>query len=212
MNGLGRICLAIGSILAAVVCAATLRLYFKPVRPYRRLAPRPENSARVDTTARGSESRFLSALTRTISSSAAGGSVHMLARRGAEVTFCVASSGRQGAFGVHAKARLEGLRSRHQADAAEVLGGARVVLFDYPDRTPSRTHRRVRRGCKAAGPRGPSRHRPFLGPRPRVSTLTRTIKPPPDAGRARLTRCRRCASTAPASRTSGSVLMRVYFE
>ncbi len=62
-----------------------------------------------------------------------GGLVHMLARRGAEVTFCVATRGGKGRSG-YAKARLEGLRSRHQADAAEVLGGARVVLFDYPDK------------------------------------------------------------------------------
>ena len=60
------------------------------------------------------------------------GLIHMMRRRGTDVIFAVASRGGKGRSGA-AKRNLESLRSRHQSDSAEILGGARVVLYDYPD-------------------------------------------------------------------------------
>ena len=60
------------------------------------------------------------------------GLVHMMRRRGADVVFAVGTRGGRGRSG-NAKKRLESLRTQHQSDAAEILGGARVVLYDYPD-------------------------------------------------------------------------------
>ena len=62
-----------------------------------------------------------------------GGLVHTLRQRGIEVTFAIATRGGKGRQG-RAKARLEGLRSRHQLDAARILGGVDVALYDYPDK------------------------------------------------------------------------------
>lgn len=62
-----------------------------------------------------------------------GGLVHMLLNRGTEVIFAVATRGGRGKSG-RARERMESLRTQHQLDAAEVLGGARVVFFDYPDK------------------------------------------------------------------------------
>lgn len=62
-----------------------------------------------------------------------GGLVYMLLERGAEVVFAVATRGGRGKTG-RAKERMESLRTRHQHDAARVLGGARVVFFNYPDK------------------------------------------------------------------------------
>jgi len=61
------------------------------------------------------------------------GLVHTLRKRGAEVTFAIGTRGGKGRQGA-AKARLEGLRSRHQLDSARILGGAEVVFYDYPDK------------------------------------------------------------------------------
>lgn len=62
-----------------------------------------------------------------------GGLVHLMRRRGIEVVFAIATRGGRGRVGP-AGERLKALRSRHAVDAAEVLGGARVILFDYPDK------------------------------------------------------------------------------
>ena len=58
----------------------------------------------------------------------------MLRQRGIEVIYAIATKGGRGRTG-SAKTRLENLRSRHQLDAAEILGGAKVMLFDYPDKS-----------------------------------------------------------------------------
>lgn len=65
-----------------------------------------------------------------------GGLVYMLRQRGIEVIFAIATKGGRGRSG-NAKTRLENLRSAHQIDAANILGGAEVVMFDYPDKTLS---------------------------------------------------------------------------
>ena len=62
-----------------------------------------------------------------------GGLVHTLLKRGAKVTFLIGTRGGKGRRGA-AKARLEGLRTRHQFDSARILGGAEVVFCDYPDK------------------------------------------------------------------------------
>ncbi len=61
------------------------------------------------------------------------GLIVSLKRRGSQVTFAVGTRGGKGRQG-KAKQRLENLRSHHQLDAARVLGGVDVVLFDYPDK------------------------------------------------------------------------------
>lgn len=65
-----------------------------------------------------------------------GALVYMLRQRGVDVTFAIATKGGKGRSG-KAKARLENIRSRHALDAAEILGGANVVLHDYPDKSLS---------------------------------------------------------------------------
>lgn len=62
-----------------------------------------------------------------------GGTVYDLRERGAPVSFLVATKGGKGRIG-RAGERLKNLRSRHQLDAAEVLGGAGVEMLDYPDK------------------------------------------------------------------------------
>lgn len=65
-----------------------------------------------------------------------GALVYMLRQRGVEIIFAIATRGGRGHAG-KAKERLEGLRSRHALDAAEILGGADVVLHDYSDKSLS---------------------------------------------------------------------------
>jgi LmbE family N-acetylglucosaminyl deacetylase len=62
-----------------------------------------------------------------------GGLVYMLRKQDAEVVFAVGTKGGKGHKGLSKKI-LEGLRSRHQLNAARILGGARVVLYNYPDK------------------------------------------------------------------------------
>lgn len=61
------------------------------------------------------------------------GLVYMLRARGAEVIFAIATRGGKGRTGA-AKDHLEALRTAHQSDAAAILGGARVIFHDYPDK------------------------------------------------------------------------------
>lgn len=65
-----------------------------------------------------------------------GALVYMLRQRGIEIIFAIATRGGKGRAG-KAKERLERLRSQHALDAAEILGGANVVLHDYPDKNLS---------------------------------------------------------------------------
>jgi LmbE family N-acetylglucosaminyl deacetylase len=57
-----------------------------------------------------------------------------LKKQGSSVTFVIATRGGKGRSG-KARQRLEQLRTRHQLDAARVLGGEiEVILLDYPDK------------------------------------------------------------------------------
>ncbi|MGQ9454580.1 MAG: PIG-L deacetylase family protein [Armatimonadota bacterium] len=59
--------------------------------------------------------------------------VYSLKKRGVDVIFAIGTRGGKGRHG-EAKTRLEALRTRHQMDAAHVLGGVEVIFFDYPDK------------------------------------------------------------------------------
>jgi len=63
-----------------------------------------------------------------------GGTVYDFRGRGISVGFLIATRGGKGRAGP-ARERLESLRSRHQLDAAEILGGVRVEMLDYPDKS-----------------------------------------------------------------------------
>lgn len=74
----------------------------------------------------------------------AGGLVHKLLQGDAEVLYAIATRGGKGRTG-RAKDRLEGLRTQHQLDAAQIVGGARVVFYDYPDKgLPARVNELVK--------------------------------------------------------------------
>jgi len=62
-----------------------------------------------------------------------GGTVYDFRRRGAPVTFLIATRGGKGRAG-QALETLEGLRTRHQLDAARLLGGVGVEMLHYPDK------------------------------------------------------------------------------
>lgn len=63
-----------------------------------------------------------------------GGLVYMLQANGCQVTFAVGTRGGKGYTG-WMKRRLERLRTAHQHDSAHILGGAKVVLYDYSDKS-----------------------------------------------------------------------------
>jgi LmbE family N-acetylglucosaminyl deacetylase len=62
-----------------------------------------------------------------------GALVREMRTRGILVTFAIGTRGGKGLRGL-AKRILEGLRTRHQHNAARILGGAEIVLHDYPDK------------------------------------------------------------------------------
>lgn len=62
-----------------------------------------------------------------------GALVYMLRKCGIEVIFAIGTRGGKGKRG-EAKRRFEEKRSRYQVDAANVLGGAKIELFNYPDK------------------------------------------------------------------------------
>lgn len=59
--------------------------------------------------------------------------VYEMRRNGTDVSFAIATRGGKGRQG-NAKARLEKLRTLNQKDAADILGGADIILYDYPDK------------------------------------------------------------------------------
>lgn len=64
------------------------------------------------------------------------GLVYLMRKNGVQVTFAVATRGGKGREG-RALERLESLRSSHQRRSAEILGGAHVELYHYPDKNLS---------------------------------------------------------------------------
>lgn len=62
-----------------------------------------------------------------------GGVVSMLCECDACVIFAIGTRGGKGCKGWR-KRRFERLRTQHQMDSARILGGAKIVFFDYPDK------------------------------------------------------------------------------
>jgi LmbE family N-acetylglucosaminyl deacetylase len=62
-----------------------------------------------------------------------GGLVYILRQKGAEVIFAIGTRGGKGRLG-RLRRHLEARRCRHQEKSAEILGGARTLFFDYPDK------------------------------------------------------------------------------
>lgn len=121
-------------LLAALAClsaAAFFYLYTRAV-PVSVTSPSSDNSRLKDSLFKAKRVLFVGAHPDDIEFYAAG-LVYMLRTTGTDVIFAVATRGGKGRTG-RAKARLESLRTKHQQDAAHILGGARVVFFDYPDK------------------------------------------------------------------------------
>ncbi len=62
----------------------------------------------------------------------AGGLVTVMRKRGIEIIFAIATRGGKGLPGPLRRG-LERTRTRYQMRAAEILGGAEVIFYDYPD-------------------------------------------------------------------------------
>lgn len=62
----------------------------------------------------------------------AGGLVHLMKQRGAQVTFAIATRGGR-SWPSLLRIPLEKTRERQQHDAASILGGISIVFYDYPD-------------------------------------------------------------------------------
>ncbi len=63
-----------------------------------------------------------------------GATVAKMLAQGAAVHFLIATMGGRGRNGLSGQ-RLRETRRRHQRDSARILGGAKVTMFDYPDKT-----------------------------------------------------------------------------
>ena len=123
-------------ILAAVVLlllAAFLLFVYTRRVAVSTTNPTPDNTRLTDDLLASSKVLFVGAHPDDIEFYAAG-LVHLLINRKTEVIYAVATRGGKGRNG-RAKTRLEGLRTQHQHDAARILGGARVVFYDYPDKS-----------------------------------------------------------------------------
>lgn len=114
-----------------LIAATALFVYTRPV-PISNNMPQPNNSALLSEIFEAKKALFVGAHPDDIEFYC-GGLVYLMREKGIDVIFAVATRGGKGRGG-RAKDRLEGLRSRHQLDAARILGGARVVLYDYPDK------------------------------------------------------------------------------
>lgn len=94
--------------------------------------PSPDNSALVGKLFRSQRVLFVGAHPDDIEFYCSA-LVYSLKKRGVDVIFAIGTRGGKGRRG-EAKTRLESLRTRHQMDAAHVLGGVEVIFFDYPDK------------------------------------------------------------------------------
>lgn len=94
--------------------------------------PSPDNAQLLDRLLAVGKALFIGAHPDDIEFYCAG-LVRLMRSRGVEVVFAVGTRGGKGRAGAAGK-RLEALRSRHQVDAAAILGVERVLLFDYPDK------------------------------------------------------------------------------
>ncbi|MGB9618938.1 MAG: PIG-L deacetylase family protein, partial [Armatimonadota bacterium] len=121
--------IALGAIVAGA--ALTVLAYTRRV-PVSSGSPAPDNPELVREVLSSKTVLFVGAHPDDIEFYC-GALVHSLLKRGARVTFAIGTRGGKGRQGA-AKRRLEGLRTRHQLDSARILGGAEVVLYDYPDK------------------------------------------------------------------------------
>lgn len=120
---------ALGFVIAFAVMFA---MRYTRAVPISQTNPRPENDRLVTRILSAKRALFVSAHPDDVEWYC-GALVHEMRSRGTEVTFAIATRGGKGLNGA-AKRSLEGLRTRHQGNAARVLGGVEVVLYDYPDK------------------------------------------------------------------------------
>lgn len=128
---LARAALLVVLALAALVAVSFAYLYTRKV-PVSTASPSSNNSLLTSSLFKAGKVLFVGAHPDDIEFYCAG-LVYMLRKSGVDVVFAVATRGGKGRSG-KAKIRLESLRTKHQHDAAAILGGARVVFFDYPDK------------------------------------------------------------------------------
>lgn len=128
---LKRILKIISVAVAAIITAGIIFIYTRPVRisPNQ---PAKNNPRRVERLLAAKKVIFIGAHPDDIEFYC-GGLVQMFRRRGADVLFAIATRGGKGRNG-RAKKRLESRRSHDQLRSAKILGGVRVVLYDYPDK------------------------------------------------------------------------------
>ncbi len=116
----------------AAVSVAALAYFFTRNVPVSTTSPSSSNSTIQAGLFKISKALFVGAHPDDIEFYA-GGLVYMMRKAGIDVVFAVATRGGKGRKG-RARTRLESLRTMHQHHSAELLGGARVVFFDYPDK------------------------------------------------------------------------------
>ena len=122
---------ALALVIAAAVAAGLAYVYTRPVHVSAN-KPSKDNAKRVQRLLAVKKAIFVGAHPDDIEFYA-GGLVYMLRHKGADVIFAIATRGGKGRNG-NAKARLEARRSHDQLESARILGGVRVVLYDYADK------------------------------------------------------------------------------
>lgn len=118
-------------ILLALVAGAVVYVYSRGM-PVSQTDPSANNDQARDELFRSKRALFVGAHPDDIEFYSAG-LVHLLRKHDVDVIYAIGTRGGKGRNG-RAKARLEGLRTQHQQDAARIIGGARVLFYDYPDK------------------------------------------------------------------------------
>jgi N,N'-diacetylchitobiose non-reducing end deacetylase len=126
-----RVTKVVGFAFAILFAAFLLFVYTRPVH-VSAARPTQDNTRLREDLFKSKKVLFVSAHPDDIEFYAAG-LVHLLRERGVEVVYAIGTRGGKGRTG-RAKARLEGRRTHDQLDAARIIGGARVVFYDYPDK------------------------------------------------------------------------------
>lgn len=133
-SGCRRVALALALLLGVILLGFAGYVFYRytgPV-PISQTEPTTDNDALRQRIFDAKEVMFVGAHPDDIEFYC-GGLVHLLRKAGAQVTFVLATRGGKGRVG-GAKKRIEGLRTRHQHDAARILGGVNVIFYDYPDK------------------------------------------------------------------------------
>ncbi len=116
-------------VFAAVV--AFTYFYTRPV-PISTNRPYPDNAAKVSELFKARRVVFIGAHPDDIEFYC-GGLIYQLRKGGIEVSYIIGTRGGKGRNG-HAKIALETQRTKDQLEAARIIGGVDVKLFDYPDK------------------------------------------------------------------------------